>query len=904
MGEDHVYPMIAFGTLKKKSAFKIYAKAKKMDFALANMISEKIGDYDEAVKNAEDDDKDSISIYDFVDPKYEEYIEQSKEYWGIISDKKKAPSAYLLYQGNIRKEIGLIKCKSESTKKEYITCVIDGAIAENYKFLKNDILKVDSALLIEKVFNRIGIESFDVNTLLDKSKDDEDVWKLYENGYTIGVNQVEQVGSRNKCMKYKPKNISELSAFIAAIRPGFKSMYSKFEKREDFKWGIDVLDKLLRTEELPVSFLFFQEQVMSVLNYAGFPMDQCYGMIKAIAKKHPEKVRPMKEKFIVGMRERLINEEKLSYEKADEVAVSVWQIVSDNCGYGFNCISGETKILLDSPNGRFYPTVEEMYKIRNDRKYAKEMGHLKLHEFYNINGYGQSLSLCEDNKLRPNRIVHIKQNGLRQTYKVTTKSGGSLVCTDNHKFPTINGFVELSKLSVGDKLYCINKHTYKHHNIQENANGSSLIYDMVALNHRVNRDSCECCGRRYSENKKRFELHYKDFNKNNNSEDNFEWLCCSCHKQIHYKNGGAKKYENGITVYEDEIVSIEKYKVEIVYDVEMDDPYHTFVSESGLVTSNSAHAYCMALDSLYQAWQKTHYPYEFYEVLLQHYTDKGNKNKVTELKKEMLKGYGIKLGEYKFRNDNRKFVSDKEKQTIYPSLSSVKSIGQVVADCLYEMRNNQYDSFISLLYDLEETPIKKNNIEVLIKIEYFSEFGSVEKLLNALEWFKNLGDKRQIKKEKAELLGISREAILPFSGKETDKIYNKVDMKNFLKHYTNSLTIPDTDFIDLVAYRFEYLGYCDITNEDYKNTIYITDVNLAYSPKITYYSLRNGKTLVFKVGKNTFRKNPLQVGDFVKINKDGCHRKNKQRKLDNGKYQPIEDEFEWWFEDYKVIDNA
>ena len=53
-------------------------------------------------------------------------------------DKKKAPCSYLLYDGDLRSEIGLIKCKSETTKKEYITTVVDGAVAEGYKFLKND----------------------------------------------------------------------------------------------------------------------------------------------------------------------------------------------------------------------------------------------------------------------------------------------------------------------------------------------------------------------------------------------------------------------------------------------------------------------------------------------------------------------------------------------------------------------------------------------------------------------------------------------------------------------------------------------------------------------------------------------------------------------------------------------
>ena len=135
LGEDHVAPMIAFGTFKKKSSFKLYARAQKLDFDIANTISEQIGKYEEAVKYADDDERDEIDLYDYVDRKYESYINASEKYLGIIADKKKAPSAYLLYQGNIRKEIGLIKCKSESTKKEYITSVIDAAIAENYKFL-------------------------------------------------------------------------------------------------------------------------------------------------------------------------------------------------------------------------------------------------------------------------------------------------------------------------------------------------------------------------------------------------------------------------------------------------------------------------------------------------------------------------------------------------------------------------------------------------------------------------------------------------------------------------------------------------------------------------------------------------------------------------------------------------
>ena len=614
LGEEHVAPMIAFGTLKKKSAFKLYARAKNMNFDLANKISEEIGKYDEAVKNA-GEDADEIDIYDFVDKEYEEYIEQSKHYWGVISDKKKAPCAFLLYDGDIRREIGLIKCKSDATKKEYITCCIDGMVAENYKFLKNDILKVDVVLLIDKVFKRIGIEHFNVNTLINKIENDDKVWNLYAKGYTIGLNQVEKDGSRKKCMAYKPHNLSELSAFVAAIRPGFKSMYSKFENREDFSWGIPTLDNLLRTEELPVSFLFFQEQVMSVLNYGGFPMDECYGIIKAIAKKHPEKVRPLKQKFIDGFRERLIQDEGLSKKEAQKSAEEVWVIINDNCGYGFN----------------------------------------------------------------------------------------------------------------------------------------------------------------------------------------------------------------------------------------------------------SAHAYCMALDSLYQAWQKANYPYEFYEVLLQHYTDKGNKDKVALLKTEMKEAFGIKEGQYRFGLDNRKFTADPDTQSILPALSSVKSLSQTVANELYARKDKNYKDFVDILVDLRKSPINSKHLDILIKIGYFEQFGTINKLTETMRVFDILYGVKQLTPEKCEKNNIPLWIVDKHSQKKTEKMFKDFDAIELIKDVVNHSNLPKTPVIKKVGYEFEYLGYSTITDPRFdEEHWYVVDVLGAYKNMLSLYNLKYGTYRTIKYKKDKYGNQP-EKGNTIKV---------------------------------------
>lgn len=334
LGEDHAYPMIAFGTLKKKSAFKLYARAANLNFEIANEISRQIDKYDEALKYADDDEKEDISIYDYVDEQYKQYIEKSEKYWGIIDNKKKAPCAFLLYQGSIREEIGLIKCKSETTNKEYITTVIDGAIAEKYKFLKNDLLKVDVVLLIDMVCKKIGIPVPTATEIIEWTTGDKKVWDLYANGYTVGVNQCEKESAMKKLKKYRPENISELCAWISAIRPAFKSMYSKFESRESFEYGIPAFDKILQTPQFPYSYILYQEQTMNTLNYAGFPLDECYGIIKAIAKKHPEKVKPLKERFLKGFKTKIIQDDHIEEAKAEKMSARVWQIIDDSCGYG------------------------------------------------------------------------------------------------------------------------------------------------------------------------------------------------------------------------------------------------------------------------------------------------------------------------------------------------------------------------------------------------------------------------------------------------------------------------------------------------------------------------------------------------------------------------------------------
>ena len=343
-GRDHAVQMLAYGTQKASAAWKMFAKSQNIDFATANEVSAQIKRYENKLHTVYEEEKDAIDIMDYIDKRFHDVYLRSTEYQGIITSWSPAPCAFLLYQGSIRRKIGLVKIKDR------ICCAMDGHWAEKNHFLKNDLLRVAVVDLINKGYTRAGLKVPTVNELLAMCPPEDPVWDIYRKGCTLGINQVEQPGTASRVGVYAPTNISELCAFIAAIRPGFKSMYKIFESRQDFSYDVKPFDDLLRTEELPQSFCLYQEQQMAVLNYAGFPMAECYAAIKNIAKKRKEKVLAYHERFAESFAEKLIEQEHIDKTAATEKTNMVWKILEDSASYSFN-ISHAYCVSLDSLYG-------------------------------------------------------------------------------------------------------------------------------------------------------------------------------------------------------------------------------------------------------------------------------------------------------------------------------------------------------------------------------------------------------------------------------------------------------------------------------------------------------------------------------------------------------------------------
>ena len=344
LGEWGCLPMIAFGTAKTLSAFKLLARARDLDFEVANAVAKQIQNYELDVKHAKEnntddpdyDVDDDVKIETYVEPQYLDLIEESKKYKGIITNLSPHPCAHLLSDKDLRREIGVIRVKSKSGSKDAVyAAFIDGKTADSYNYLKADFLRVDVVKIIYNAFTMAGLPVMTVNELLEAVKEDKEVWNLYAKGFTMGLNQVERAKSSERCRTYKPKNVTELAAFIAAIRPGFKSMLNTFINRQRFAYNIPSLDSLLATEEIPDSFLMFDEQILQILKAAGIPGPDAYACTKAIKKKKAEKVASFKQRFRDGFTNYLKETEGADEKKAHEVVEQIWTIIENAANYMF-----------------------------------------------------------------------------------------------------------------------------------------------------------------------------------------------------------------------------------------------------------------------------------------------------------------------------------------------------------------------------------------------------------------------------------------------------------------------------------------------------------------------------------------------------------------------------------------
>ena len=295
------------------------------------------------------------------------------------------------------------------------------------------------------------------------------------------------------------------------------------------------------------------------------------------------------------------------------------------------------------------------------------------------------------------------------------------------------------------------------------------------------------------------------------------------------------------------------------------------------------HSQPYSYEGYVSGWLRYHYPLQFLTVAM-------NINQGKEEKTAALTAYahkvGIKIKSPKFRHSRSDYFCDTDENTIYKGLGSIKYMSADVAEALYGMRDMQFKNFIDVLFAIQQLEAKPDarQLDILVKIGYFTEFGPAKALLLGVEIFNKFSKRKTIKLDKWVEMGYNVDMLKPYIGKLTEKTASQLDNRGIILSILRSMKMPKTTIVDKLKWQIELLGYVDSNdpNSDPNDWLVLDVKTTRYGTVyVKIYNLCFGIERTHKVNRQYYSKNPINVGDCIKAVIQG---KDKYKKSEDGEW--------------------
>ena len=207
---------------------------------------------------------------------------------------------------------------------------VDMEEAEKIGLIKIDALGLKTLSVLKDTLDIIEQRHDKKIDLLSIDMKDKNVYQMLSDGYTKGVFQCEATPYTNLLVKMGVKNLDELAASNALVRPGAMNTIGKdYIARKHGRQNINYKHQIMKpfTEDT-YGCVLYQEQVMQTcVHLGGMSMSEADKVRKIIGKKKDAKEFDVfKDKFIKGASQYI----------APNDALDLWHDFEAHAGYSFN----------------------------------------------------------------------------------------------------------------------------------------------------------------------------------------------------------------------------------------------------------------------------------------------------------------------------------------------------------------------------------------------------------------------------------------------------------------------------------------------------------------------------------------------------------------------------------------
>ncbi|MFA6078909.1 MAG: DNA polymerase III subunit alpha [Candidatus Omnitrophota bacterium] len=324
--KDNVAQIITFGTMMAKGVIRDVGRALGMAYSDVDKIAKLVpAELDMTLETALKQEPELNNLYR-NDPRIAQLIDTSLVLEGLTRHASTHAAGVVISEKPLVHYTPLYKVSEGQISTGYPMTSL-----EKLGVLKMDFLGLRTLTVISesvKIIRRTKGVDLDLDTI---PLDDKKTYKLLTKAESAGIFQLESSGMRDLLKKLKPERFEDIISLLALFRPGpiGSGMLDDFMKRRhgdgSFRYDHKLLEPILKET---YGIILYQEQAMRIASsLAGFSMAEADSLRRAMAKKIPEYITEMRQRFVDGCARNSIDR---------RTADKVFGQIEYFAGYGFN----------------------------------------------------------------------------------------------------------------------------------------------------------------------------------------------------------------------------------------------------------------------------------------------------------------------------------------------------------------------------------------------------------------------------------------------------------------------------------------------------------------------------------------------------------------------------------------
>ena len=266
-GEDHVSQIITFGTMSARMVIRDVGRALDVSYAETDKLAKMIpNELHITIKKALEQNKELRELYE-NDNTIKQLLDIAMALEGLPRQASTHACGIVITKDPVDTYVPLY-VREGTISTQYIMTTL-----EELGLLKMDFLGLRTLTVIQDTINLVK-HTRGINVEFDKNMNDPKVYKLWQDGDSIGIFQFESQGMTNFMKELKPDCLEDIIAGVSLYRPGPMDQIPRYiANKQDPEHAVYTHPALKPILKVTYGWMVYQEQVMQIVrDLAGYSL--------------------------------------------------------------------------------------------------------------------------------------------------------------------------------------------------------------------------------------------------------------------------------------------------------------------------------------------------------------------------------------------------------------------------------------------------------------------------------------------------------------------------------------------------------------------------------------------------------------------------------------------------------